>query len=51
MKLKNDELILVVGGGVSATLLNALSRAITTAIGLGQIIGTAIRRAIKKNYC
>lgn len=51
MRLEEQELILISGGGVSATLLNAVSRAITTAINLGQIIGSAIRRALSKNYC
>lgn len=51
MKLNNEELIKISGGGISASLLNAVSRAFTTAINLGQIIGSAIRRIISKNVC
>lgn len=51
MVLSENELIEVTGGGVSASLLNALSRAITTSLSLGQIIGSAIRRVFSKKYC
>lgn len=51
MILKEQELYEISGGAVSASLLNALSRAVTTALGLGQIIGSAIRRAFSKKYC
>ena len=51
MILKDYELTEIMGGGISATLINAFARAITTTINLGQIIGSAIRRATGKNYC
>ena len=51
MKLEASELIKINGGGVSASLLNALSRAVSTALSLGQIIGSAIRRALGKKVC
>ena len=45
--MSNNELKLVVGG-VSAALLNALSRAAATLLTLGQIVGTALRKLLKK---
>jgi len=51
MRLKSSELLEINGGGISASLLNAVSRAFTTAINLGQIIGSAIRRIISKKAC
>lgn len=35
-------------GGMSAALLNALSRAANTLLTIGQIVGSALRRAIKR---
>ena len=51
MKLQTEELVKIAGGGVSASLLNAISRTITTMLNLGQIIGSAIRRVISKKAC
>ena len=45
--MSNNELKLVVGG-VSAALLNALSRTAATLLTLGQIVGTALRKLLKK---
>lgn len=49
--LKNEELILVTGGGISSTLLNSISRLVETILNLGQLVGSAIRRVTSKNYC
>lgn len=49
--LTKEELYNIKGGGVSAALLNALSRLISTLYELGQSVGSAIRRAKSKNYC
>lgn len=51
MNLNKCELMNINGGGISATLINALSRGINTILNLGQIVGTAIRRIQKRNYC
>ena len=45
--MKDSELKLVVGGA-SAALINALSRAASTLLTIGQIVGTALRRLLKK---
>lgn len=51
MRLKELELYEIKGGAISATLLNAVSRAVTTILELGRTIGTSIRRIYSKNYC
>lgn len=51
MILNVEELNEIYGGAVSASLLNAFSRAITTILGLGRTVGSAIRRIYSKNYC
>ena len=45
--MTDNELKLVVGGA-SAALINALSRAASTLLTIGQIVGTALRKLIKK---
>ena len=49
--LTNEELLVVKGGGIGATLLNSLSRLIGTILDLGQTVGSALRRGISKKYC
>ena len=49
--LTNEDLISIRGGSITATMLNAFSRAIDTILNLGQIVGSSIRRAFSKNYC
>ena len=50
--MDESELINIRGGsGLSATALNALVRAITTAYELGRTLGSLIRRSKSKNYC
>ena len=51
MRLSNEELSNIYGGAITASLINALSRAISTTLNLGQVIGSAIRRVLSKNYC
>lgn len=51
MRLDNEELSYINGGAITASLLNALSRAISTTLNLGQVIGSAIRRVFSKKYC
>ena len=50
--MKKEELIEVKGGvGLSAALINAISRGVNTLYNLGAAVGSAIRRAFKKKIC
>ena len=51
MKISEEELYLIVGGGIGATFLNALSRFTTTIYAMGQSIGSSIRRAKDGKVC
>ena len=51
MKLKDQELINVSGGGVESTFLNYLSNAIKTVYSIGQDLGGAIRRIANGKTC
>lgn len=52
MKLIDSELYLIRGGyGLSATLLNSISRLITVLLDLGRAVGTSIYRHKTHNYC
>ena len=51
-KLDNRELIKVKGGaGVTAAMINAVIRTVSTMFTIGQAIGSAIRRTVRGNYC
>ena len=49
--LTSEELLVVRGGGIAATLINSVSRLISTILDLGQTVGSALRRATTKKYC
>lgn len=49
--MTNEELITVRGGGITATLLNSVSRLVETILNLGQIVGSSIRRSVSKKAC
>lgn len=49
--LTEEILIEVKGGGISATLLNSLSRFMDTLYSLGQTIGSTLKRLVGKNVC
>lgn len=51
MKLQETELYNISGGAISAALINAIARAVSTVLDLGRTVGTAIRRIYSKNYC
>ncbi len=51
MKLDNEILIKINGGGITATWLNAFARVISTVIEVGRMIGSSFRRISTKNYC
>ena len=51
MKLQERDLVNIVGGAVSATMINAVARAVSTLIELGRIIGSSISRIKNNNMC
>lgn len=51
MVLKNSELIKVQGGALTSSVLNALTKAMTTILKIGQTIGSVIRRSITRTFC
>lgn len=51
MKLNNQDLYYIIGGGISASMLNSMARIIESVIEVGKMIGTSIRRLFGKNYC
>lgn len=50
-KLEKDQLLKITGGGISATLLNALARSIDVFLEVGRTIGSAVRRIISGSKC
>ena len=51
-KINKDEMYKVKGGaGFSSAMLNALMRTVSGMFSIGQAVGSAIRRALGKNYC
>ena len=53
MNMSNQELIQINGGttNVSGSLLNAVSTLFNTVLGVGRVIGTAIRMATTNTRC
>ena len=51
MVLKNSELIKVQGGALTSSILNALTKAMTTILKIGQTIGSVIRRGVTHTFC
>lgn len=51
MKLTKQEMKNITGGGISYSLINAITKVINTIYELGQNTGSALRRVIKKAYC
>ncbi len=50
--LNNIELQEINGGAsISSTMVNAISRLASTFLLLGQLVGSAIKNSIRKNYC
>ena len=51
-KINNEEMMKINGGaGVTASMLNAVIRTVSTMFTVGQAIGSAVRRAVTGNYC
>jgi len=51
MQLTKEELFEVQGGSITASFLNALSRAASTILDIGRSIGSSLRRMVTRNYC
>lgn len=51
MKIKDENLLLIAGGALDSSFINAFVRLVSSVIEVGKMIGTSIRRAISKNYC
>lgn len=51
MRENNEELLLIVGGGISGTLINSVVKAATFILELGRAVGSAIRRATSRKAC
>ena len=50
-KLNKEQLLNVTGGGISATLLNAIVRGVNVFLEVGRSVGSAIRRLLKGHKC
>ena len=53
MNIINNETMMKIkgGSGVTAAMLNAVIRTVSTMFAVGQAIGSAVRRAVRGNYC
>ena len=51
IKVENNELIKINGGGLTAAYLNAAARAVNTILDFGRTIGSSIRRIVSRKYC
>lgn len=49
--LTKQELLNIKGGSLSSTMLNAITKSVSTLFSIGQAVGSAIRRVWSKNYC
>ena len=49
--MTNKELLMVVGGGITATLLNSIARVINTILDLGRNVGSAINMIVNGRKC
>lgn len=51
MNLSKNELIYVTGGGISSSMINSITKLITTLMDLGRAIGSALRYAKSGKKC
>ncbi len=51
MTLSDKELLKIKGGAITASLINAIARGISTIADLGRSVGTAIRRLVSGKIC
>lgn len=52
-KLKKEEMFKIKGGASTSltAILNSLMKTVSVMFSVGQAVGSAIRRAVGKNYC
>lgn len=51
MILNSKELKKITGGDIGSTLINSISRGVSTFLDLGRIIGSAVRRIVSGKSC
>ena len=51
MELTNKEMYDISGGGITSSMINAISKAATTVYGFGKSFGSSIRRIFSGSYC
>jgi hypothetical protein len=51
MKLNKEQMKEIAGGGISYSLINAVSKAVNTLYELGKATGSALRRIVNNSYC
>jgi len=49
--MNNEELVLTIGGGWSASMFNSVITAFKTIIDFGRQVGSTIRRLISGKFC
>ena len=49
--MKDEDMVLVKGGAINGTILNAISRIFTVVLEIGRAIGSSISRARSGNKC
>lgn len=50
-QLKNNEMEEIVGGAITSSFINAITKAVTMVYELGKQTGSAIRRLTSGKYC
>ena len=50
-ELKALEMVSIVGGGITSSWINAISKMISTLYDLGERTGSSVRRLVSGNYC
>ena len=50
-KLTTEELHSISGGGISATLINSITKGINVFLDLGRTVGSGLRRIISGKMC
>ena len=51
MQLSKQELFNIKGGAITATMINALSRAVAALWEIGRAVGSTLRRIFSKDFC
>jgi len=50
-ELSNEQLLIVIGGAISGSLINAFARGIQAIMDVGRSLGNAIRRITSNSIC